>query len=312
MATGAGKKKSAKGRAKRAAVKTNGRFAVIDIGSNTSRLLVAERRKRGLRELLSQRTYTRLGRDLAEDGSITTKRIGQLSETIDTQLKLARVLGAGTVNVIATAATRNATNRDEVVERIEADNGVAVEVLDEEEEARLAFLGATHALPPEEDGQIAVVDVGGGSTEIAVGTLAGGVKWSTSFRIGSGLVSDRHITSDPPSATDLAAARKEVAEMFDNFGFPEVEQAIAIGGTASSLRRMVGNVLEHETMERAIRLITRNAADEVAEEFAMDIERVQVLPAGAMILEDIGDRLGRPLKIGKGGLREGKLLELLS
>ena len=65
-------------------------------------------------------------------------------------------------------------------------------------------------------------------------------------------------------------------------------------------------------MERAIRLITRNTAYEVADEFGLDIERVEVLPAGVMILENIGDRLELPLRIGKGGLREGKLLELLA
>ncbi len=286
--------------------------AVIDIGSNTTRLLVAERRGDGFRQLLSQRAYTRLGRGLEEDGSIPDKKIHDLAGTIATQVKLAKVMGAKDVYAMATAATRDATNGEELVETIEGESGVRIDVLDEHEEARLAFLGATHHLPQDPAESIAVIDVGGGSTEVAVGTLADGVKWSTSFRIGSGLVSDMHIHNDPPSPADLSAAREEVAEMFDQFPFPTVDQAIAIGGTASSLRRMVGNVLEHETMERAIRLITRHAADEVSEEFGLDIERVQVLPAGVMILEDIGDRLARPLKIGKGGLREGKLLELLS
>jgi exopolyphosphatase/guanosine-5'-triphosphate,3'-diphosphate pyrophosphatase len=167
-------------------------------------------------------------------------------------------------------------------------------------------------MPQDQTDTIAVIDVGGGSTEVAVGTLADGVKWSTSFRIGSGMISDAHIHNDPPSAADLDAARGAVTAMFDEFPFPTVDQAIAIGGSASSLRRMVGNVLEHETMERAIRLITRQSAAEVADEFGLDSERVQVLPAGVMILEDIGDRIERPLRIGKGGLREGKLLELLT
>lgn len=286
--------------------------AVIDIGSNTTRLLVAEQRGRGFRQLLSQRTYTRLGRGLPGDGSIPQEKIDLLAQTIAIQKKLARVLGVRKVHALATAATREAANREDVIDQIKDCCGLKVNVLDEQEEARLAFLGATHALPPEEDGAIAVVDVGGGSTEVAVGTIKAGVKWSTSFRIGSSIVSDRHVTSDPPSTADLSAAREEVTAMFDDFTFPVVDRAIAVGGTASSLRRMVGNVLEHETMERAIRLITRHAADDVVEEFAVDLERVQVLPAGVMILEEVGDRLGCPMKIGKGGLREGKLLELLA
>lgn len=286
--------------------------AVIDIGSNTTRLLVAEKRGEGFRQLLSQRAYTRLGRGLNDDGSIPEEKIDDLAGTIAKQVKLAKVMGAKDVYAMATAATREATNGDDLVEHIEEESGLRIDVLDEHEEARLAFLGATHALPQDQTDTIAVIDVGGGSTEVAVGTLKDGVKWSTSFRIGSGLITDRYIHNDPPSAADLDAARAHVIEMFDEFPFPNVDQAIAIGGTASSIRRMVGNVLEHETMERAIRLITRQTADEVAEEFGLDIERVQVLPAGVMILEDIGDRLSRPLKIGKGGLREGKLLELLA
>ncbi|MFT4049506.1 MAG: hypothetical protein QM648_06670 [Solirubrobacterales bacterium] len=286
--------------------------AVIDIGSNTTRLLVAEKNGDGFRQLLSQRAFTRLGRGLKDDGSIPQKKIDDLASTINTQIKLAGVLGADDVYAMATAATRDATNGEEVVDHIKKESGLKIDVLDEHEEARLAFLGATHHLPQEEEETIAVIDAGGGSTEVAVGTLSDGVKWSTSFRIGSGMISDQHIHNDPPSAADLDAARAAVTAMFDEFPFPQVDQVIAIGGCASSLRRMVGNTLEHETMERAIRLITRNAADEVAEEFGLDIERVQVLPAGVMILEDIGDRLGKPMRIGKGGLREGKLLELLS
>ena len=286
--------------------------AVIDIGSNTTRLLVAEKNGDSFRQLLSQRAYTRLGRGLKDDGSIPQKKIDELARTISTQVKLAHVLGADDVYAMATAATRDATNGEDLVDAVEEQSGVRIDVLDEHDEARLAFLGATHSMQPEQTGTIAVVDAGGGSTEVAVGTLQDGVKWSTSFRIGSAMITDRYIHSDPPSVDELDAARRAITAMFDEFPFPNVDHAIAIGGSASSMRRMVGNVLEHETMERAIRLITRNDAAAVAEEFGLDPERVQVLPAGVMILEDIGDRLERPLRIGKGGLREGKLLELLT
>lgn len=288
------------------------RAAVIDIGSNTTRLLVAERSGDSLRELLSQRTFTRLSRGIKDDGSITGKKIDELARTVAKQVKLAEVMGADEPHAFATAATRDASNGDELLEAVKSESGVKVEVLDEHEEARLAFMGATRAMPIESSERIAVIDVGGGSTEVAIGTLGDGVKWSTSFRIGSGIVTDRYFHADPPSVDDLDAARAHVDDLFMEYNFPKVDLAIAIGGSAGSLRRMVGGVLEHETMERAIRLITRNAAAEVADDFGLDIERVHVLPAGIMILEDISDRLGLPLRIGKGGLREGKLLELLA
>jgi exopolyphosphatase/guanosine-5'-triphosphate,3'-diphosphate pyrophosphatase len=286
--------------------------AVIDIGSNTTRLLVAERAGDGLRELLSQRAFTRLSRGLNDDGTIPGKKIEEVAKVVSTQVRLADVLGAKDVYAMATAAVRDAGNGDDLLEAIHQASGLDVEVLDEEEEARLAFMGATRALPLEGEEKIAVVDVGGGSSEVAIGTLSDGVRWSTSFKIGSGVVTDNFIHNDPPSVEELDAARGYVDDIFEDFVFPQVDLAIAIGGSSSSLRRMVGGVLEHETMERAIRLITRNASLEVADDFGLDIERVHVLPAGIMILEDISDRLGQPLRIGKGGLREGKLLELLA
>ncbi|MFY9489019.1 MAG: hypothetical protein WAP35_10055 [Solirubrobacterales bacterium] len=286
--------------------------AVIDIGSNTTRLLVAERVGDGLREMLSQRTFTRLGRGIKDDGSIGSKKISEVIDTVCTQVRLAEVLGAEEVRGVATAATREATNGDELITGIEDRCGLRVELLDEADEARFAFIGATRALPSDSDEVIAVIDVGGGSSEVAIGTLADGVRWSTSFKIGSGSVSDRFIASDPPAVNELDEARGYVASMFEDFSFPEIDLAIAIGGSAQSLRRMTGAVLEHETMERAIRLITRNAAAEVAEDFGLDIERVRVLPAGIMILEDISERLAQPLRIGRGGLREGVILEMLA
>lgn len=288
--------------------------AVIDIGSNTTRLLVAEPTDNdGFRRLLSQRSFTRLGRGLDADGTIPAEKIELLAQTIATQSELARVMGADTVHAFATAATRDAANRQELLDAVERRTAVRIEVLDQREEARLAFLGATHALSQDGDGVVAVIDVGGGSTEIAVGTPGSdALDWSASLRVGSALLTDAHVSHDPPLAEELDALRAAVGGSLAAQEFPAARQAIAIGGSASSLRRLVGNVLEHETLERAVRLVTEQPAASVAEQFGVEPERVQVLPAGMLTLEAIGDRLQLPLRIGKGGVREGKLLELLA
>lgn len=285
--------------------------AVIDIGSNTTRLLVAERRGGGLRKLLSHRAYNRLARGRDADGAVPAVKIDQLVQTLALQQQLARVLGVDQPTLVATAATRSAANRDELLAAVRERCGLEITVLDEEEEARLAFFGATHALAAESAGTVAVADVGGGSTEVAVGRPQAGVEWSRSFASGSSSVAEHAFAHDPPTHAELDVARTEIAEAFAGTDFPAVDEVVAVGGTASSLRRLIGNVLEHETLERAIRLITSHPAAEVAERFEIDLERVQVLPAGMIILEQVGDRLQRPLKIGRGGLREGKLLELL-
>ena len=90
------------------------------------------------------------------------------------------------------------------------------------------------------------------------------------------------------------------------------EQAVAVGGSATSLRTLVGAMLEYETLERAIRVLTRDPIAEVAKRFELDPQRVRILPTGVLILEKLSELLGQPLQIGKGGLREGVILELLN
>lgn len=286
--------------------------ACIDIGSNTTRLLVAERSGRGLRELLSQRAFTKLGRDLRENGEFSKEKIGEVCDVVSTQVRLANELGATSMRAVATAAARKAENRHQLFDAIRSASGLDVELLSEDDEARLAFLGATRLLPDPPDKSIAVVDVGGGSSEIAIGTLAAGVEWSHSFDIGSGVVADTYLRSDPPSVDELHAARNAIRAACTDVQVPQCDSAVAIGGSASSLRRMVGAVVDHETLERAIRLITRTPSCEVAGQFDLDIDRVAILPAGIMILEEISDLLAKPLRVGKSGLREGIVLELLA
>jgi exopolyphosphatase/guanosine-5'-triphosphate,3'-diphosphate pyrophosphatase len=85
-----------------------------------------------------------------------------------------------------------------------------------------------------------------------------------------------------------------------------------VGGSATSLRTLVGAVLEYETLERAVRVLSSDEIDDVAKRFELDPRRVKLLPAGVLLLEKLSDLLGQPLQIGKGGLREGVILELLS
>jgi exopolyphosphatase/guanosine-5'-triphosphate,3'-diphosphate pyrophosphatase len=90
------------------------------------------------------------------------------------------------------------------------------------------------------------------------------------------------------------------------------DQAVAVGGSATSLRTLVGAVLEYETLERAVRVLAGDSIAEVAKRFELDPRRVRILPAGVLLLEKLSELLGRPLQIGKGGLREGIILDLLN
>ena len=285
--------------------------ACIDIGSNTTRLLVADAGNGQLRELVTQRAFTRIGKSLNSGGAIPAEKIAETAEVVRTQAAVAREVGAEQILAVATAAIRNAPNRDELQSAVEEAGGMELEVLSGEEEARLSFVGATRTLLTPAEGTIAVIDVGGGSSEIAIGEADGEMAWSASFRIGSGFLADAYLRSDPPSVGELEKVRRHVAGTFEGLEPPPADSAVAVGGTATSLRRLLGAELVHETLERGIRVLSTTPIEDVATRFELDRERVRLLPAGILVLEAVSDLLALPLRIARGGLREGALLELV-
>jgi exopolyphosphatase/guanosine-5'-triphosphate,3'-diphosphate pyrophosphatase len=286
--------------------------AAIDIGSNTTRVLVAEPQDGQLKKVMEQRAYTRIGQDAKEDGSITQAKIHEVAEVVATQVRLAEELGAEVIKPVATAAIREAKNQQEVVHAIAEVAGVDTEVLSEEEEGRLSFIGATKTLGHPVEGLVGVVDVGGGSSEIILGTVAKGAEKVHSFQIGSGSLAEELLEGDPPSPSEMRELRDRINDYFADVEIDQPEQAVAVGGSATSLRRLVGAVLEYETLERAVRVLASDPIDDVARRFELDPRRVKLLPAGVLLLEKISQLLGQPLQIGKGGLREGIILDLLN
>jgi exopolyphosphatase / guanosine-5'-triphosphate,3'-diphosphate pyrophosphatase len=289
------------------------RLACVDIGSNTTRLLVAEVDGDGVwRELMTQRAYTLIGKSTDKSGRIHEDVIENTMEVAATQVRLAREMEADDIAIVATAAVRGAPNGNELVDAIQAETGLPVRVLSGHEEAELAFVGATKRLGAPAEGSIAVVDVGGGSTEIAVGTVDDGSGWDATFRVGSGMLTEAYVTNDPPGVGDLERIRKHVSGVFEGLELPHADKAVAVGGTATSLRRLVGAELSYETLERGIRILAESPAAEVAERFDLAPERVRLLPAGMYILEELSEQFGLPLSIGNGGLREGVILSAVA
>ena len=285
--------------------------ACIDIGSNTTRLLVAERRDGGLRELASERAFTRIGKSIRAEGTIPAEKLAETADVVAGQVREARAAGARRIEAVATAAIRAAGNRDELVDAVAERAGVALRILSEEDEARLSFTGATRSLTIPAGDAVAVADVGGGSTEVAVGTAADGVAWWASAPIGSGLLSDEYLRSDPPTAYEIERARGHAAAALADLAPPPAVHAVAVGGSATSLNRLVGGQLRHDALERSLRVLATTPVADVARQFDLDPERVRLLPGGIVIFEALTRRLGRPLTIVAGGLREGVILEAL-
>jgi len=289
------------------------RCACIDIGSNTTRLLVAERdpgRPGGLVEIEARRAFIRLSAQERRAG-IPEAKAQAIAEAVAEQALAARAGDVAALRVVATAALRDAHRGAELVRRLGDAAGVPVEVLSGEEEARLAFLGATAGLA--RDGtRVMVADVGGGSTELAVGVPGGVVAWWTSLPVGSGVLADAHLRTDPPAAAELAALRASARAVVAGAGCPGADVAWAVGGSATSLRRLCGPELTAEALDAALVRLVAGTARDTALRYDLHIERVRLLPAGLVLLAEVARAAGCSLRVGGGGLREGVVLDLLA
>jgi exopolyphosphatase/guanosine-5'-triphosphate,3'-diphosphate pyrophosphatase len=284
------------------------RRACIDIGSNTTRLLVAECEGRRLTEVHQQRSFTHIGRALGDDGTIASAKIAEVCEVVASQRRSAVELGATEVYCVATASIRRARNGEQLAHEVARScPGLSVEILSGEAEARLAFIGAAAALESGVPGPLAVVDVGGGSSEIVVGRTPDVVLWWASLPVGSGDLAQQ-LRADPPSVEELSSARRHASNAFGSLEPPEAALAIAVGGSATSLRRLAGPILDARALERALQILSTCRADQLARRFELDIERVRLLPAGVTMLRAVSELLGLALLVGSGGLREGVLL----
>lgn len=291
------------------------RAACIDIGSNTTRLLVAESHGARLTEIAAQRHFVRLTLAERREG-LPPEKAAAIVEAVRAQAAEARAAGVpdGALRVVATAALRDLPDRHALLERIRAAAGVEPEVLTGADEARFAFRGATAALPP--DGQrVVVADVGGGSTELAAGTTdagGGAVTWWASLPIGSGALADEHLHGDPPTRAELDAARAAARDALGRAGCPGAGTALAVGGSATSLRRLCGPVLSAAAIDAALERVCVGPAAERAPALDLHEERLRLLPAGLVLLSEVARATSCPLHVAAGGLREGVVLDLLA
>jgi exopolyphosphatase/guanosine-5'-triphosphate,3'-diphosphate pyrophosphatase len=285
------------------------RGACIDIGSNTTRLLVADRGPGGLREVHQERVFTRISRGLSESGEISAAKVAEVAGVVAQQFRRSRELGAEHIEAVATAAIRRAGNRDELVQAVRSACGLQVEVLTDTEEARLAFIGAVGTFQSPPSGPVGVVDVGGGSSELVVGEAPDRIGWSRSFELGSGDLADSFLHSDPPTARQLEEASGHVARTLNGLEPPRPPLAIAVGGSATSLRILAGDVLDLPAFSKSLDVLMSAGTTELAVRLGLDAGRVRLLPAGLLILRAAAELFGTQLEVGRGGIREGVLLE---
>jgi exopolyphosphatase/guanosine-5'-triphosphate,3'-diphosphate pyrophosphatase len=287
------------------------RRACIDIGSNTTRLLVADCDGVGLVEHRQERAFTLIGRSIDTSGAIPAAKLAEVLDTIVRQYELARQLGAQEVRCVATAAIRRAANGDTLRRLVDsACDGLELEILSGAEEARLAFIGAAWAAGAGDETDLGVVDVGGGSSELVVGDAPGYVRWWVSLPLGSSDVTHRWLPSDPPTTVELEHAMHETQAVFAGVQPPpNVRRLVAVGGSATSLRLLAGPLLDVSGLDHLLATAQRVSAVDFARSFGVDVQRARLLAGGLLILRAVSDLFGAPLEIGRGGLREGLLLD---
>jgi exopolyphosphatase / guanosine-5'-triphosphate,3'-diphosphate pyrophosphatase len=284
------------------------RVAVIDIGSNTARLLVADV-DGTLEPVREERTYLGLAADILRHGYVSAAKLDDAVTVAGRYARLATRMDADAVAAVVTAPGRQGRASSELVSELTKAVGRPVTVLSAEDEGRFAFLGATARLEAD-GGIVAVCDVGGGSTELAVGTVLLGPAWVRSADIGSLRLTRLCLNADRAGKKAVDRARQVVERELHRFDAPQVDTALAVGGSARAAAKIVRSQLGHGDLEDVVALASRTPPAKLARVFGFDAARAETVLAGAIILSAVAERLDVPLRLGRGGLREGIALTL--
>lgn len=279
------------------------RVGVIDVGSNTVRLLVAGHGGPGeLEAVAERRLQLGLGEEIERHGRIRRVKLKAAAGAARGYVRDAYAHGAQVVEAVVTAPGRQSANAADLVEALNDASGVPVRVLSAEEEGLLAYRGAVAGWP--QTGRVAVCDVGGGSTELVVGETSSGVEWLRSYEIGSLRLTRRVFGDRRPTGRALRDARQTVRRELTGAP-PPVAAALAAGGTARALRRIAGRTLGPAELDRALDRAVRLSPAALRRRYGIEPERGRTLAAGALVLCEVAALLGVPLEVARGGLREG-------
>jgi exopolyphosphatase/guanosine-5'-triphosphate,3'-diphosphate pyrophosphatase len=279
------------------------RVAAVDLGTNSTRLLVADVEDGIVEPVLQRLRITRLGEGVDARRRLLPVPIARARNCLSDYRRELEALGAERTLLVATSAVRDAENGDAFLGEIEWSYGFATRLLSGEEEAALTFRGATH--DREAAGSLLVLDIGGGSTELIAGT-GGDVSFRVSIDAGSVRMTERFLASDPPAREELEACARAVRSLLAE-RVPEdldVEHAVGVAGTVTSIAaldlglyvydrfRVHGHRLRPEDVARQLERLAALPLDERRAVPALDPERAPVIVAGAIVLREAMAYLG--------------------
>lgn len=290
------------------------RVAAIDCGTNSIRLLVADVTRRAdgsfvLRDVHREMRIVRLGEGVDATGRLGVAALMRTRDALADYALTVRRKGAEAVRMVATSATRDASNRDDFFTMTREVLGTEAEVISGDEEARLSFTGAVGDLDPD-DGPFVVADIGGGSTELVLGTWDGvsaSIKAAKSVDIGCVRITERCLRADPPTASEIAAGR-ELAERVLSEAFEIVPVAgartwVGVAGTITTLAAITLGLSEYDsTVTHLARLtlpdlrhtterLLAASHEERAANRAIHPGRVDVIGGGSLIALVLAEQL---------------------
>lgn len=299
--------------------------AAIDIGTNTVLLLIAEEQEGGLNIIHEEQRMPRLGKGVDADKTLSPESmervIGSLKEyknILDSNYKdLLEVI------VTATSAVRDASNKDDFLKLVKNETGFDVKLLSGEEEAEYTYKGALTVFEKEAEGDVFVLDIGGGSTEIALGRN-GELLDSHSFDMGCVRFTERFLHKDPPFQEQLQECRAAVENMLDSKKFKPKRnvQAVGVAGTLTSLaaidlqideydpEHMNGHLIVSEKLRKGIEIFSMHTNEQLLELSPKVLKgREDIFLAGLLILEGFLNYFDLDeIRVSTGGIRHGALL----
>jgi exopolyphosphatase / guanosine-5'-triphosphate,3'-diphosphate pyrophosphatase len=267
--------------------------AVVDIGTNTTRLLVAEVEDGEVVELERRTKITRLGQDVDATGRLADEAKDRVAEAIAGYREAIDRVGAERIVAVATSAMRDSENGPEFRDYLRDKYGVDARTISGDEEARLTFLGATSGRNDDRD--TVVIDIGGGSTEYVLGEAGSEPDFHTSTQMGSVRFTERYLKSDPPQRDEIAALAAAVRQTIPRL---EPEHAIAVAGTATSLAAIDGADEVHgyrltlAACERIAAMLASKPVEERRNVEGLHPDRAPTIVAGAVILTESIRSLG--------------------
>ena len=278
------------------------RIAVVDIGTNSTRLFIADVEHGRVTAQIDRRTrVTRLGAGVDAHGRLDPEAIARVLATLDDYARLIEASEAERRVAVLTSAVRDAANGAEFAATVEKQYGLAAKILDGDDEARLTFFGATSDHDPEDRTVTLVTDIGGGSTEFVIGR-GREADFHVSTQAGVVRQTERHIHHDPPLRDELDHLAGDVRSIIEGAVPPErrrVEHAIGVAGTPTSFasiaqaldpydpERVQGYILERAECERILDRVASIPLPERAAVTGLHPDRAPTIVAGGVILLEV-------------------------